>query len=378
MTAPENVEQAPEPVAAPAWGRRALVLLLVAAVVAGGVWTWRHQRAASSTGAAAAPGALATATVVRRDLEGTEDVSGTLGYGTSSDVVNRQQGTITWLPEEGATLRRGQTVYRVDNRRVPLLYGTLPVWRGLRTGVDDGPDVTQLERNLAALGYDPGTVDDHFSGSTRQALKEWQSDLGLEETGALEPGTAVVMPTAVRVGQVTAKVGGSAGPGQAVMAVTATTRQVSVDLDTTRLPFVKVGDRVGIALPGGATTTGRVAEVGKVAEHASDSSDAAGGGGSNSEDTTVPVTIALDHPERTADLDQAPVDVSIITDSHKGVLAVPVNALLALAEGGYAVEVVAADGSRHLVGVQLGLFADSLVEVRGNGLAPGTKVVVPR
>jgi hypothetical protein len=57
-------------------------------------------------------------------------------------------------------------------------------------------------------------------------------------------------------------------------------------------------------------------------------------------------------------------------------LAVPVEALLALAEGGYAVERVKADGTTELVAVKLGAFADDKVEVSGD-LAEGDQVVVP-
>jgi hypothetical protein len=58
---------------------------------------------------------------------------------------------------------------------------------------------------------------------------------------------------------------------------------------------------------------------------------------------------------------------------------VPVDALLALASGGYAVEEVGAGGARHLVGVQLGLFDDArgFVQVSGTGLIVGQTVVVP-
>jgi multidrug efflux pump subunit AcrA (membrane-fusion protein) len=100
-------------------------------------------------------------------------------------------------------------------------------------------------------------------------------------------------------------------------------------------------------------------------------------GGNDTTTTTVAVTVALDHPKETGALDQAPVDVDITTDTARNVLAVPVNALLALAEGGYAVEVQDPGGARRLVAVRLGLFADSLVEVGGAGLRPGMKVVVP-
>ena len=57
-------------------------------------------------------------------------------------------------------------------------------------------------------------------------------------------------------------------------------------------------------------------------------------------------------------------------------LVVPVAALLALAEGGYAVEVVDETG-HHLVGVRLGAFADGLVAVTGDVRA-GQHVVVPK
>jgi hypothetical protein len=76
-------------------------------------------------------------------------------------------------------------------------------------------------------------------------------------------------------------------------------------------------------------------------------------------------------------LDEAPVDVLIVSDSASNVLAVPVTALLALSEGGYAVEVVDEGGSTHLVGVETGLFADGLIEVTSSGLSAGDLVVVP-
>ena len=73
------------------------------------------------------------------------------------------------------------------------------------------------------------------------------------------------------------------------------------------------------------------------------------------------------------------MNVSITTASVKDAIVVPVNALLALASGGYAVEAVASGGTHHLVGVQLGLFddADGLVQISGAGLSPGQRVVVP-
>ena len=146
---------------------------------------------------------------------------------------------------------------------------------------------------------------------------------------------------------------------------------VTIDLDASRQPYVHEGDRVDLELPGGRTTTGKVASVGKVATAAS-----SGDGAEGDATPTVEVTVSLDRPKATGTLDQAPVDAEITTQTRKGVLAVPVNALLALAEGGYAVE-LDEGGRRRLVAVETGMFADGRVEVTGNGLAEGAKVVVP-
>ena len=355
-------------------GRRAAALAAVGVLAAGAAWWTLARPQAGRDDPAGSQPATTTAAVAARDLRAQEQVQGTLGYGDARAVTNQRQGTITWLPEEGAVVRRGQALYRVDGRPVQLLYGRLPAWRELSVGVDDGPDVRQLERNLVALGYDPDrviTVDDHFTSATRAAVKRWQEAVGLDQTGAVKPGDAVWQPGAVRVGELKAAVGDAARPGAPVLEVTSTARQVTIDLDASRQPYVHAGDPVDIELPGGGTTTGRVASVGKVAT--APTGDTTGGGEG---DPTVEVVVSLDKPKATGSLDQAPVDASITTEVRKGVLAVPVNALLALAEGGYAVE-VERQGRRQLVGVETGLFADGQVEVEGKSLRAGDRVVVP-
>jgi len=71
------------------------------------------------------------------------------------------------------------------------------------------------------------------------------------------------------------------------------------------------------------------------------------------------------------------VDVEVISDSVSNVMAVPVSALVALAEGGYAVEVDAGNGTTRLVAVEPGFYADGLVEIESDGLSIGDMVVVP-
>jgi hypothetical protein len=133
-----------------------------------------------------------------------------------------------------------------------------------------------------------------------------------------------------------------------VLTVTSTRRVVIIALDAAQQTSVKVGDPVAITLPDNSTTPGRVSYVGTVATTpASDQNSA-------SSSPTIEVDVTPIHPGATGRLDQAPVDVSITTASVKDVLVVPVNALLALASGGYAVEEVASDGSHRLVGVNVG------------------------
>jgi multidrug efflux pump subunit AcrA (membrane-fusion protein) len=90
----------------------------------------------------------------------------------------------------------------------------------------------------------------------------------------------------------------------------------------------------------------------------------------------VEVTVEVADQKALGSLATAPVDVRYVAQERKAVLTVPVDALLALAEGGYGVEVTEPAGTR-IVPVQVGLFAGGRVEVTGGGLAEGARVGVP-
>jgi peptidoglycan hydrolase-like protein with peptidoglycan-binding domain len=352
-------------------GRRLLAGVLAVVVLGtAGWWAGGHPGLDRSPKAATPAAPTATATVQRQDLSGQTKVDGTLGYAGSASVQSPLAGRITWLPTVGAVIGRGGSLLAVDNRSVQLFYGTRPAWRDLAVGVADGPDVGQLERNLAALGYDPDhqmTVDDHYDWATRAAVRRWQRARGLAQTGRFTTAMPVVfLPWAVRVKTVEASVGGQASPGGPVSTVTSNRHQVTVDLEVSQQGYVKAGDRVQVTLPNGRPVKGRIRQVGRVAETS---------GEAPNQTTTIPVTVALDNPKAGGRLDQAPVEVDVTTQTRKGVLAVPVAALLALTEGGYAVETVDAAGQHRLVAVRLGVFSNGMVEVAGAGLRAGTKVV---
>jgi hypothetical protein len=323
----------------------------------------------------------ALAAVREGPLSSQVNASGTLGYaaregGSSYSVVNEASGDYTALPSAGQVIGQGQVLYRVADNPVVLLDGNIPAYRSISEG-DSGPDVRELNADLVALGYaatselDPSS--DYFSSETAYALEQLQQALDETQTGSLDLGQAVFLPAPVRITTVTATLGTSAGPGTPIAQATSTGRQVQVNLDASQQSSVKVGDRAQITLPDNRVTPGVVSRIGTVA-----SSSGANSSGSGSSSATIPVYITLRHPRDAGGLDQAPVQVTIVTAGVRDAVIVPVNALLAQAGGRYAIETVDARGVHRLVPVTVGMFddADGLVQVSGN-LTAGEQVVVP-
>lgn len=346
-------------------GRRArwFVVAAIVVVVVGTTSVVVFTRvSAGASQEQAPPPKVETATVAKTDLAEEESADGTLGYGDEQAVAGRKPGTLTSLPATGATIERGKAVYGVDAKPVPLFYGTLPFYRDLADGADDGADVKELEENLKALGYTNfGKPDNKFTASTATALKKWQKALGLPETGTFGQGDVVLAAGPVRVASLSGHLG---GPGNGdLMKVTATEKVVTAKLDADKQSLAKQGDKVGLDITGGKSTTGTITSVGTTAETAE-----------NDDTAKITVTIKLDDPSAAGTLDATPVKVTFTKGKREGVLAVPVGALLALAEGGYAVEVDEPAG-RRLIAVETGLFNAGKVEISGKELREGMRVV---
>lgn len=376
--------------------RRAVVAALVlgsGSILLGGwgVHAARRPPAAASGGR----GDVATTTVTRETLVDVTTAPGKLAYGPERAAESRLAGTLTALPPVGATIRRGETLFRIDDKPVILMYGTLPAYRELTAGrpavpprrapdgtatpgaeptpgpADDGvpasngADVRQFEANLRALGHSGITVDERYTKRTATAVRRWQEELGLPETGNVELGRVFYAPGPVRIAAHKLTAGAVAtGP---VLTFTGATRLVTAALPQHDQALAEPRTRVTVALPGGEEVPGTVVSVGTAAEEA-----AAGG-----QEPTVDVVVAPDDPEAVDDLDVGPVEVRFVARRVADVLAVPVNALLALAEGGYGLEVVDGGGTR-VVAVTTGLFANGRVEVSGPGVRVGTTVRTAR
>jgi peptidoglycan hydrolase-like protein with peptidoglycan-binding domain len=278
-------------------------------------------------------------------------------------------------------VRRGEALFKIDQRPVVSLYGSVPLYRALRVGVV-GVDVKQLETNLSALGYKGFTVDNTFSSGTATAVKAWHTKLGLSPaTGAVEPGQVVYTPGPVRIAAQASRVGATVGRGEAgatVLSYTATTRLVTVNLKVVDQELAVKGGKVTVTIPGGKQVNGTITKVGTVATGPNQgNAGSAGEGNPVSTDATIAVSVDIADQKALGTLEAAPVDVDFVSGKREGVLTVPVAALLALPEGGYGVEVVEGSTSRT-VAVTPGLFASGRVEISGNGIEEGMKVGMPK
>jgi multidrug efflux pump subunit AcrA (membrane-fusion protein) len=152
-----------------------------------------------------------------------------------------------------------------------------------------------------------------------------------------------------------------------VLTYAGTSRVVTVKLDMSDQRLAKVGAKVSVTLPDNRRVEGTITKVTTVIE---------AGSGNEEDSTKIEVTVGLADADAITGYDQATVDVAFTATEHRNVLTVPVAALLALAEGGYGVQVV--DGATtRIVRVETGLFASGRVEITGTGLSEGMTVGIP-
>lgn len=400
----------------------ATAVLLTLGVGAGLLWA-RDDTAAPAVESGPE---IRTVAVTRTDLSGTREIEGTLGYTSPRTLRGPGQGRVTWLAKQGTTVERGRPLYRVDERPAVVFHGSTPLYRRLDAVGLTGRDVRVVADNLKALGYDigsqppsgtriqpspPAVPDPSAAGRTEEereetsasqpppagesgapssaapggdpgatpppvtvkegdgvltsslmaAVRRWQATVGMQPTGVLDVSDVVVTQAAVRVSEVLVQPGDEAATE--LMTVTATTKSVTVPVEALDIGSIKRKQRVTVVLPDRSETRGRVSAISSVIRGGQDGADEPGR-------SKINVTVALDDPEAVKDLDSAPVEARFEAESREDVLAVPVGALLALREGGYALRVAGGD----LVPVETGMFAEGLVEISGKGVREGMKV----
>lgn len=276
-----------------------------------------------------------------------------------------RSAVLTSIADLGSDITRGATLYDADAEPVVALVGSIPLWRALETGVDNGPDVRQLEKNLDAMGYgDDLTVDQEFTDATADAVEEWEADLGREDPdGVVEPGDIVYLTDTGTVIAQEAKVGETLVAATPVLTISGEAQIVSASVPVDEIDMWARGTAVELVWDdGGDPATGAVTGVGR------DVTTNASG------DATVEVAVALDEPE-TQRPNQSQVTVSFTAQHRPGAVAVPVTAIVAGPDGEPAVRVVDGETER-VVEVITGLVDGGWVEVV-DGLSAGEVVRVP-
>ncbi|MCT1776134.1 efflux RND transporter periplasmic adaptor subunit, partial [Brachybacterium sp. p3-SID957] len=345
--------------------RRTLVVTTVAAgmlAVGAGGFALAHAMQEEPPAASTAP--VETSTAEKIDLRERVEVKGSLGYGPTRTIGTELSGTLTSVAPAGSTLKPGDELMRIDDEPVMALRGELPVWRDFEIGMSKGRDVQQLEQNLADLGYFTGEPDERFNGYTAAAIAKWQKDLGLPQDKRLERGRVVFLPEDARVQKQLAGPGSPAG--DAVLEVSDTTLFATADVQPAQRDLLAKGQEVTVSLPNGEEAEGVVEEVGPAVEKEEESGESR---------VKVPVRVALKDPAAAESYAHVSVSVKSSRTIAEGVLTVPVRALLAQPGGGFAVDVVTGDTVTR-VPVEVGRFADDMVEITGGDLSAGDQVAV--
>ena len=268
-----------------------------------------------------------------------------------------------------------------------LMYGDETPWRDMSVESGPGLDILWLETNLAALGYDPGEIDEVFDAETVQAVAAWQSDNGEEATGEVPLGQVVFAPGPSQVSKQGVSLGVSVGIGVNLYELTpvalvtsavgsdgvifeqTTAQRITAQLDLVDQELLDIGTEVVIELPDDTEVAGVVSEFGAVPVIVA--------AANQSQETSYLDVVISPNEAIDSNWTGATVEIHVTTEFAQGALVAPVSALLALQEGGYAIEVVLADGTTQLVGIGTGIFADGYVEVSAEGLQPGIQIVVP-
>jgi peptidoglycan hydrolase-like protein with peptidoglycan-binding domain len=381
------------PPSAPRRRRRRAVISVVAVVVVGAavaatVLISTSSGADTSSSSSTVNKGESTAKVIRGDISSTDTVASTLSYASTRPLLNQASGVLTSEPDAGSVIDRGGVIYRVDDQPVVLMFGDVPAYREMSTSSTAGPDVAELKLNLIALGYGSGlTADDSYDSSTKAAVEKFQTAVGLTSDGIVHFGQVLFAPSAIRVADAKVDVGSAVQAGTQVLDLTATTKSVTAGLSADDANVAQVGTSVQVQLPNGKTVGGKVTGLAAASSSSSGSgggqsgtSSGGGGGGGGAgggSDVAFNATIVLDNEADAAAYDNTSVNVLIATQSAQDVLQVPVTALVALAEGGYAVEVVEPSGTTHLVAVKPGIYSDTNVQVSSDELREGDTVVVP-
>ena len=243
--------------------------------------------------------------------------------------------------------------------------------------VVDAAEALAIEN--AQKAYDEAL--ESYNKGVDKAAELQQAEEELEElqlsskSETFSPTNALASETPIIVGSYITSEGSVVAANSQMYNISSTGVEVVFQIDASDQDIVSVGDSVEVELPSEDRIKATVSYVDPVVTQ-----------GQNGD--FIEVKLDISSTEDVKVYDQAPVDVFVTSEVSQDVLYVPVNALIALAEGGYALEIYNGESEVGVfegvsgvdttyVGVEIGVFTDGFVEVSGN-ISEGMIVVVPR
>ena len=316
----------------------------------------------------------------------------------------------------GKTISNGEQLAEIDGEPLFALAGRVPAWRDMTPG-ESGPDVTEMQKALASLGYyQGGDTPGYFGTATQDAVSLYYEHLGYTPpaTGGVPMADVIFLPsTPAKV----IAVNGAKGqqPGQPFLEIAARgSLTLTGELPPAYAAQVKPGLKVKIfdevtgihaagtiADVGTATTVtpmgaivnvgGGSASVGSAGSTGSGSTGTAGSSNSGSAANSsggapnpgatpfIPLAVQPSKP-LPATLNGENVLVTVETGQTEGpVLTVPVAAIVTTGSGTSYVTVAGAQGKQTQVPVTPGISENGYVQVTpvtAGKLAAGDSVVV--
>ena len=315
----------------------------------------------------------------------------------------------------GHSITNGKQLAEIDGQPLLALVGTVPAWRDLTPG-ESGPDVAELQKALAKLGYyDDGDTPGHFGSATGYAVDLYYEHLGYPppSSGGVPAADVVFLPslpaTVVAVNGATGEQAGQpflelaargslaltgelppayAGQVKSGLQVTiydevtglhAAGTVADLGTATTVAPTGSVVDIGGGSGSAGSAGSSGSAGSGSTGSSSSGSSSSSGGSGSSGATVFIPLTVRPSKPLAAA-LNGENVLVTVETGQTEGpVLTVPAAAIVSTASGTSYVTVAGLAGKLTEVRVTPGLSENGYVQVNpltSGSLAVGDHVVV--
>lgn len=235
------------------FGMSTKVKVMVAIVVGfGGGW-WAAGTVMGTTSQRSVGPRVPTTYQVKEGTVSQEILLNAVGeWSKAATLLQQGEGTVTTIDvAPGAEVVNGSRIFSVGLKPVVAFEGEVPSFRTLTLGIK-GPDVLQLTKGLVALRkLKKGR--DAFDETVASAVRSWQKQLGVEQTGSVEPGDVVFVPSLPRRVRLAddVKIGASIAAGDKALVLLDPAPQFRVPITSQQRQRIPDGTKARVRHPEG-------------------------------------------------------------------------------------------------------------------------------